>query len=78
MVTGSEPGEPQSQLSPHIMRRRGSLVWTEADNLPQLPQLLSSFLCQAHHPREHLITGCQVSWGQTNEATFHLLQALGP
>lgn len=22
----------------------------------------------AHHPREHLITSCQVPWGQTNEA----------
>ena len=77
MVTGLEPGEPQSQPCPRIMRRRGSLVWTEADNLPQLAQLLSSPLCQAHHPREHLITGCQVSWGQTNEAAFRLLQPLG-
>ena len=69
MVTGLGPGEPQP--SPHMMKRRDPLV-QKRQNQPQptptTPMLFSSLICQAHHPRECLITGCQVPWGQTNEA----------
>lgn len=71
MVTGLGPGEPPTSALPSYGERKGSPGPEEAEPTPpppQPPQLFSSLTRQAHHPRERLITGCQVPWGQTNEA----------